>query len=315
MSNAFNYIPDLELDDQIIHCWAGITNAMRWGNDKLFRSRKHTTAIIQSGRYIELLKEFQPMLDNWVRTFEGFRLPQHIRHILTIEFEYVRIYVNSLSLQAVVERCTNNAGNTGTGSGGINAANLSPETQNYYGKLPLARLGGFGPADQEYIKEVVDGSRNLLRTVVDGLLPGEYLKHAPVRTYFRIISGAMFLLKTFALGASRNDVEVSIGLMDRAVAALRTCVVDDVHLGIRFSDLLETLTSRLRTRFMHAPTAQQVSNTLNNGQGSELRQEAKPSKADKYGRRQSWSANTPDFQEQNAQGRNMKPLHLTNKRN
>lgn len=302
MSNAFNYIPDLELDDQIIHCWAGITNTMRWGNDKLFRSRKHTTAIIQSGRYIELLKEFRPMLDNWLRTFEGFRLPQHIRHILTIEFEYVRIYVNSLSLQAVVERCTNNAGNTGSGPGGNNAANLSPETQNYYGKLPLARLGGFGPADQEYVKEVVDGSRNLLRTVVDGLLPGEYLKHAPVRTYFRIISGAMFLLKTFALGASRNDVEVSIGLMDRAVAALRTCVVDDVHLGIRFSDLLETLTSRLRTRFMHAPTAQQVSNTLNNGQGSESRQETKPSKADKKDRRKSWNANATSLREQNSQG-------------
>jgi hypothetical protein len=300
MCNAFNYIPDLELDDQIIHCWAGITNAMRWGNEKLFRSRKHTTEIIQSGRYIELLKEFQPMLDNWQRTFEGFRLPQHIRHILTIEFEYVRIYVNSLSLQAVVERCTNNAGNTGTGSGGNNAANLSPETQNYYGKLPLARLGGFGPADQEYIKEVVDGSRNLLRTVVDGLLPGEYLKHAPVRTYFRIISGAMFLLKTFALGASRNDVKVSIDLMDRAVDALRTCVVDDVHLGIRFSDLLETLTSRLRTRFMHAPTAQQVSNTLNNRQGSEPRQETKPNKSDKTSRRQSWSASAPNFQESSA---------------
>ena len=43
---------------------------------------------------------------------------------------------------------------------------------------------------------MVEGSRNLLRTVVEGLLPGDYLKHAPVRTYFRIISGAMFLLTT-----------------------------------------------------------------------------------------------------------------------
>jgi len=53
----------------------------------------------------------------------------------------------------------------------------------------------FAAGDQEYIKEVVDASRSLLTTVVEGLLPGDYLKHAPVRTYFRIISGAMFLLK------------------------------------------------------------------------------------------------------------------------
>jgi hypothetical protein len=255
-STAFNYIPDLELDDQIIHCWAGISNLMHAGNEKLFRSRKHTTDIISTNNYTGLLKEFQPMLRNWYREFELFRLPPYIRHILTIEYEYVRIYINSLSLQAVVERCTNNAGG-GTAPGGSVSGNsapqLSPQTQNYYGKLPLGQLGGFGAEDQEYVKEVVNGSRNLLRTVVEGLLPGDYLKHAPVRTYFRIISGAMFLLKTFALGAPRSDVELSISLMDKTVDALRNCVVDDVHLGIRFADLLESLTSRLRNRFIHAP--------------------------------------------------------------
>ncbi|KZL72607.1 transcriptional activator aro80, partial [Colletotrichum tofieldiae] len=265
MSNAFNYIPDLELDDQIIHCWAGISNAMHIGNEKLFKSRKHTTDIIQSGKYTEMLKDFQPLLQDWWKEFERYRLPPYIRHILTIEYEYVRIYVNSLSLQAVVERCTNNAGHTahaGHGAHGNHnagsAAQLSPQTQNYFGKLPLGQLGGFGASDQEYIKEVISGCRNLLRTVVEGLLPGDYLKHAPVRTYFRIISGAMFLLKTFALGAPRSDVKLSIDLMDETVKALRNCIVDDVHLGIRFADLLDSLTSRLRNRFIQAPALGQI---------------------------------------------------------
>ncbi|KUI59222.1 Transcriptional activator ARO80 [Cytospora mali] len=253
---SFNYIPDLELDDQCIQCWAGISNAMHTGNEKLFRSRKHTTDIIQSGRYIELLKEFQPMLQSWWVQFERFRLPPYIRHILTIEYEYVRIYVNSLSLQAVVERCANIASSTSAtvpdATGSVTSGlQLSPKTQDIFGKMPIGNIGGVRPADQEYIKEVVEGSRNLLRTVVEGLLPDDYLKHAPVRTYFRIISGAMFLLKTFALGATRHDVEVSIGLMDSTVKALRTCVVDDVHLGIRFADLLENLTMRLRNRFIY----------------------------------------------------------------
>ncbi|WYZ39804.1 hypothetical protein EsH8_IV_000145 [Colletotrichum jinshuiense] len=265
MSNAFNYIPDLELDDQIIHCWAGISNAMHIGNEKLFKSRKHTTDIIQSGKYTEALRDFQPLLQEWWKEFERYRLPPFIRHILTIEYEYVRIYVNSLSLQAVVERCTNNAGHTahaGHGAHGNHnagsAAQLSPQTQNYFGKLPLGQLGGFGATDQEYIKEVISGCRNLLRTVVEGLLPGDYLKHAPVRTYFRIISGAMFLLKTFALGAPRSDVKLSIDLMDETVKALRNCIVDDVHLGIRFADLLDSLTSRLRNRFIQAPALGQI---------------------------------------------------------
>lgn len=257
LSAPFNYIPNLELDDAIIHCWAGISNAMHSGNERLFRSRKHTTEIIQTDRYVELLKEFRPILQDWKSLFERYQLPPYIRHILTIEYEYVRIYVNSLSLQAVVERCATiasgqsqaapNNSSASTGSGN----HLSPKTQDIYGKMPIGNIGGVSAADQEYIKEVVEGSRNLLRAVVEGLLPDEYLKHAPVRTYFRIISGAMFLLKTFALGATRQDVEMSIRLMDSTVEALRTCVVDDVHLGIRFADLLENLTMRLRNRFIY----------------------------------------------------------------
>ncbi|KAF3770454.1 hypothetical protein M406DRAFT_245505, partial [Cryphonectria parasitica EP155] len=270
LSAPFNYIPNLALDDAIIHCWAGISNAMHSGNERLFKSRKHTTEIIQTDRYVELLKDFQPMLQDWRTQFERYELPPYIRHILTIEYEYVRIYVNSLSLQAVVERCANIASgqsqaaaapssNNGAAAASTSSGNqLSPKTQDMYGKMPIGNIGGVSAADQEYIREVVEGSRNLLRAVVEGLLPDDYLKHAPVRTYFRIISGAMFLLKTFALGATRHDVEVSIRLMDSTVEALRTCVVDDVHLGIRFADLLENLTMRLRNRFIYVanPTNQ-----------------------------------------------------------
>ncbi|KAI0382637.1 hypothetical protein F5Y04DRAFT_270213 [Hypomontagnella monticulosa] len=259
LSNTFCYVPNVELDDQIIHCWVGVSDAMQLGNERLFRSRKHTTEIIQSGNYTKALKEFQPILRHWWREFQRFDMPENIRHILTIEYEYVRIYVNSLALQAVVERCTVNAGASTNAAHGGNVAvgnpQLSPQTQNYLGNLPLGHLGGFGHEDQEYVKEVVDGCRNLLRTVVEGLLKEGYLKHAPVRTYFRIISGAMFLLKTFALGAPKSDVEVSISLLDRTVDALRTCVVDDIHLGTRFGDLLESLTTRLRDRFKYAPAA------------------------------------------------------------
>lgn len=46
-----------------------------------------------------------------------------------------------------------------------------------------------------YIREVVDASRNILKTVLEGLLPGDHLKHCPVRTYFRVLSGMIFILK------------------------------------------------------------------------------------------------------------------------
>ena len=38
--------------------------------------------------------------------------------------------------------------------------------------------------------------------------------------------------------------------MDKVIEALRTCVVDDVHLCITIADLLESLTTNLRSRFV-----------------------------------------------------------------
>lgn len=171
--------------------------------------------------------------------------------MLIIEFEYTRVYLNSLALQAVVERCTHNTplqthaslstartptnGTSGPGDGGA---------------IPFSTLTKWYANDRHYINEVIDASRNVLKVVVDGLYPGDYLRHAPVRTFFRIVSVAIILLKTFALGATEEDVAVSLALLSGAVDALRTSIVDDVHVGNRFADLVETLTHRIRSRFV-----------------------------------------------------------------
>lgn len=49
--------------------------------------------------------------------------------------------------------------------------------------------------NEPYIQEVVDASRKILQTVLEGLVPGGRLKHAPIRTFFRILSGMIFILK------------------------------------------------------------------------------------------------------------------------
>lgn len=118
------------------------------------------------------------------------------------------------------------------------------------GAIPFSTLTRWYANDRHYINEVIDASRNVLKIVVDGLFPGDYLRHAPVRTFFRIVSVAIILLKTFALGATEEDVAVSLGLLSGAVDALRTSIVDDVHVANRFADLVETLTHRIRSRFV-----------------------------------------------------------------
>ncbi|GME44148.1 fungal zn binuclear cluster domain containing protein [Neofusicoccum parvum] len=196
--------------------------------------------------YKKLLAEFQPLLREFRSHLDRYKniIPKLMHEILAIEYEYSRVYINSLALQAVVERCVTNthaaaAANEANGLGSIPAGTIPPHM--------LVRWYG---DDRHFIREVVDGCRNVLIIVTKGLEPGGYLKHAPVRTFFRIISVTIILLKTFALGATEDDVALSLGLMEEAVSALRNCIVDDVHVGNRFADMLITLITRIKSRFV-----------------------------------------------------------------
>lgn len=126
-------------------------------------------------------------------------VPKPSRIILLIEFEYgsrrscihasenlgkltfLGIYINSLGLQAVLDHWTANGG------------------QDYDPQNPTApastSLTSSYKRNEIYINEVIEASRNLLQHIVTGLPPNNDLKHGPVRTHMRILSGAMFLLK------------------------------------------------------------------------------------------------------------------------
>lgn len=80
-------------------------------------------------------------------------------------------------------------------------SNEAAQAQARSGSGPSSNNGWFHVlmelyrVNEQYIEEVVDASRKILHTVLDGLVPGDHLKHAPVRTCFRILSGMIFILK------------------------------------------------------------------------------------------------------------------------
>lgn len=181
-----------ELQDVIFNSWVDLTMLMKSSAEKLFPSRSVTKNIMRSGEYVQQLEYFRPLLREWKRDFEGLRLPEPIMLILTMEYEHVRFYINSLALQAVVDRCTfSPSGKSSEVNGNgptSNGANGNGSGKNFAAVLQSSQ-------DAEFIKEVVDASRALLSCVVEKMWPGGYLKHAPVRIYLRILSASMFLLK------------------------------------------------------------------------------------------------------------------------
>ncbi|KAF1960973.1 hypothetical protein CC80DRAFT_489202 [Byssothecium circinans] len=239
------------IQDLVLDFWDRIAKTMQKGNLKLFPNRRRTRELLKSGKYEELLQGFQTPLMDWKRGFDQApQVPPLLRHVLTIEYEYTRVYLNSLALQAVVERCTHNTPlQTHAQPNSFEAQQSSRNSDPGGNAIPFSTVAKWYGNDRHHIREVVDASRNVLKVVVDDLFP-HHLRHAPVRTFFRIVSVAIICLKTFALGATEDDVAITLGLLDRAVYALRTSIVDDVHVGNRFADLVDTLTHRIRGRFV-----------------------------------------------------------------
>jgi hypothetical protein len=52
------------------------------------------------------------------------------------------------------------------------------------------------------------------------------------------------------LGNYENAVNTSLELMNNAIHAMRTCIVDDVHIGNRFADVAETMTQRMKSQLV-----------------------------------------------------------------
>jgi len=90
---------------------------------------------------------------------------------------------------------TNEAVTSGLGRTQPATTGSAPPMPSASGTAPFRVLMEQYRVNEPYIQEVVDASRKILQTVLDGLVPGDYLKHAPVRTYFRILSGMIFILK------------------------------------------------------------------------------------------------------------------------
>ncbi|KAF8460515.1 hypothetical protein BDZ91DRAFT_739034 [Kalaharituber pfeilii] len=232
-----------ELQDAVFEVWVDLTMLMKYCGERCFPSRVGTRDLMRSGKYVSLLETLRPILRGWKEGFEAFGFPTPIHNILTLEYEHVRMYINSLALQAIIDRCTTASLQPPLNSN-IKQCSTSSEQPSF------AALMQTYSGDLAFITEVVDAARCVLTTVVERMASTGELKHAPVRIYLRILSAAMFLLKTFALGAKEDDITVSLELMDQTVEVLRRESVDDVHLGLRFGELLETLTKRVKMRFV-----------------------------------------------------------------
>jgi len=150
-----------------------------------------------------------------------------------MEYHYVKAYVNSLAIQAVVERAIER---------GIDRV-AGDQDNPFYGFIE--------PHDYVCINEVKTSSLHILQRGISIAQSGS-LKYTPMRVLLRIASASLFLLKSISLGGHNNDLQMSLRVLDESNAALRANPVDDMDLASRYATLLERHTLRFRKNFTSA---------------------------------------------------------------
>ncbi|KAF5539403.1 ARO80-positive transcription regulator of ARO9 ARO10 [Fusarium mexicanum] len=217
---------DLQCDSAIVTAWLDLTNLTRTIIDVLCPSAAGIREILSSCRYVNIIKHFQKQLAGWKTTYLSHdNLSFHAYEDLTIEFNYLRAFMNSFGIQAAVDRVL-----------GRRPPN-SIDTDVLQSSITAT--------DYSFIKEVIDSSCQALESV-NRLFETGTLRYCPVRVFLRIIMASIFLLKALSLGIRTTDLETSLGILERSIRALRNSNLDEMHLASRYGELLDMHLERYR---------------------------------------------------------------------
>ncbi|WZH44190.1 uncharacterized protein QYS62_005208 [Fusarium acuminatum] len=156
---------------------------------------------------------------------DGQALSSHAYEDLSIEFNYLRAFMNSLGIQAAVDRIL----------GGRPPNSIDNDVLQ----------SSITATDYSFIKEVIDSSCQALESV-NRLFEAGTLRYCPVRVFLRIIMASILLLKALSLGTRTTDLEISLSVLERCIEALRASSLDEMHLASRYGDLLDMHLERFR---------------------------------------------------------------------
>ncbi|KAL4769544.1 hypothetical protein BDW60DRAFT_224782 [Aspergillus nidulans var. acristatus] len=207
--------------------WMDLTKLAKSVTDVFFPSAEFARQQLRSGRYIDMLDHFRPLLLKWEEDhLRPEVLNKRFYNDLFIEYHFVRAYTHSIGMQAVVERVL---------------ADSDPDVE--------IRAAGIDQVDYEYIQEVIDGCCQVLQKASE-LGEAGALKFSPVRIFLRITTSSIFLMKALSIGTRHAKLRESLDIIERCIQALKSNALDDVHLSTRYAALLETHVSRLRRNLL-----------------------------------------------------------------
>ncbi|KAH6976036.1 hypothetical protein BKA56DRAFT_552471 [Ilyonectria sp. MPI-CAGE-AT-0026] len=232
-------------DSTMMTAWLDLTNLLRTITDVLFPSATGIRELLGGCRYVNIIKHFQQQLLSWKITHLRLdKLSPTSFEVLSIEYNHLRAFMNSLGIQAVVDRVLGRRPPDAT------------DTEILQSSITAI--------DYSFIKEVIDGSCQTLESV-NRLFDAGTLRYSPVRIFLRIITASIFLLKALSLGTRTADLESSLAILERSIEALRASSLDEMHLAARYGELLALHLAKFRQGMVPASVPRGIPTVDTNG--------------------------------------------------
>jgi hypothetical protein len=233
--------PGVDKVDIVHGLWMHIAGIMHSANKLIFPSREYTMNLVRSTEYRDRIQLFAPQLTEWSQHFD--RVKRHIgpimQCILYMEFEYARLYINSLGLQHVVESW------------------VRPGSHNH--KSNSSDMSRSVAANKKYIDEFTAAALHILEIVSVQMKDYGILRDAPVRTFLRTLSAMMFTIKRLSLGNHERMVRSSIVLLEEVIKLFQSEVVDDVHLSGSTAMMIEGILKKVKQTMIRVQKPLQTS--------------------------------------------------------
>lgn len=142
----------------------------------LYSSTERTLALVYDGSYARYLDDFQRAANSWHATWTDVQASPNIKSTLSLLHNYICLYVNAFSFQAVLTRAS---------KPDVRSSSCCDRRTMPQDALPLASLFSAGlmtSPDGPYVYEAISSARNILKSF-DSINPRETLRYMPTRYY------------------------------------------------------------------------------------------------------------------------------------
>ncbi|PWY77280.1 hypothetical protein BO94DRAFT_568256 [Aspergillus sclerotioniger CBS 115572] len=224
MTGGFDYASFVQAQVELTTIFGNI-------HDILYASKSRTLQLMLMGDYSKYLDDGAKAMDMWKGLWSKVKVPSSLSCLLTLQFEYLQLYVNAFAFQAVIYR-----------SYKTSSLPIEEQTGSFFPDSVMASPDG------RHIYAAIDAAKFLLQRLVEGSIPHDHVEFLPIRYYLYEIYASVFLFKAHSVGAlHQEECQTCAALTGQFISLLKAVGSVPTHIASRYAKLLERLWGRGKT--------------------------------------------------------------------